>query len=209
MLAAEAPDKAMLAGLHPFASFVGSWKGTGSSEKSSGWKEKADCTWGFREKDGRPSIDFVVEGSQIIKAGRLTYDPATESFKFACKNRKDERMDFAGKAAGGTLKLDRSDADATDHLDRLELKLQRGGDKLIFDFRKKRGKSSFEQYATSELFREGMPDSSAERFEKGPYCVVTGGPGRVSFDHNGRSVTVACEVCKEEFLAHPDRYPAK
>jgi hypothetical protein len=204
------PVKEQLAGLLPYANCVGAWSGSGSSEKSSGWKEKIDGRWGFREKDGRVSINFYIEGSKLIKVGLLSFDPEGAKFRFSAKNAKDETIRFEGKqAAEGHLRLERIDKEGEDHLDRLELKLLRGGDKLLFDFRRKKGKNSFEQFALVELFREGGLEASAEKFEKGPFCVVTGGPGRVTFEHQGKTVTVADENCKEEYVAHPERYAGK
>jgi len=202
------PQKDQLAGLLPFANAVGAWTGSGSSEKSSGWKEKIDVRWGFREKDGRVSINFYIEGSKLLKVGLLTFDGG--KFRFSAKNPKDETIRFEGKvAAEGNLRLDRIDKEGDDPLDRLELKLLRGGDKIVFDFRRKKGKSSFEQFAMVELFRDGGLDASAEKLEKGPFCIVTGGPGRVTFEHQGKTITVADENCKEEYVGHPERYAGK
>jgi len=205
--AAVPPNKEMIAGLRPFAKFVGSWKGDGASEKSTGWKEKAECNWGFRKRDGRASINVIVEGGKIFTEGVLSYDPSEKKYRFSARNKKDEVLRFEGKAVGETLRLDRLEQETTDHLDRLELKAPRAGDKLLFDFRRKRGRTSFESFVTIEFIRQGGEEASAEKFAKGPFCVVTGGPGRVKFMHGGKELHAADEVCREEFLAHPERYP--
>jgi hypothetical protein len=202
-----APSKEQIAGLLPFAKFVGAWKGTGTSETTRDWKEKLDCTWGFRKRDGRASLNFVADKGQLFTEGVLSFDPAEKKYRFSARNKKEEVLRFEGKPVGDGLRLDRVDEGATDHLDRLELKAPRGGDKLLFDFRRKRGTSSHDAFATVELFRQGGEEASAEKFAKGPYCVVTGGPGRVEFTHNRKTLHAADEVCKEEFLAHPERYP--
>ncbi len=206
---AEPPNPAQLEALRPFANAVGAWEGDGQSEQDAGWKAKATATWGFREADGRVSLDFVVEG-KLLKAARLTWQPDTKKFRFACKDAADKKLEFLGEAVdAATIRLDRTDEGATDKLDRLELKILRGGDKLSLDFRRKLGRTSFQQQASVTFFRTGGEEASAEKLAAGPFCVVTGGPGRVSFDHQGRSVLVADAICKEEFLAHPERYPAK
>lgn len=202
-----APNKEQIAGLRPYAKFVGSWQGTGTSEKTRDWKEKSDVTWGFRKRDGRASINFIVDKGQLFSEGVLSYDPAEKKYRFSARNKKDEVLRFEGKPVGDGLRLDRIDEGATDHLDRLELKAPRAGDKLLFDFRKKRGTTSHESFASIEFIRQGGEEASAEKFTKGPFCVVTGGPGRVEFTHNGKTLNAADEVCKEEFLAHPERYP--
>jgi hypothetical protein len=203
----NAPNKEQIAGLRPYAKFVGRWEGTGTSEKSRDWKEKVDVTWSFRGRDGRASLAFVVDKGQLFTEGVLSFDPAEKKYRFSARNKKEEVLRFEGKPAGDGLRLDRIDEAASDHLDRLELKAPRGGDKLLFDFRKKRGTTSFETFASIELIRQGGEEASAEKFTKGPFCVVTGGPGRLEFTHNGKTLHAADEVCKEEFLAHPERYP--
>jgi hypothetical protein len=202
------PSKEQIAGLRPFAKFVGNWKGAGTGETTRDWKEKLDCTWGFRKRDGRASLNFVSDGGKLFTEGVLSFDPAEKKYRFSARNKKDEVLRFEGKPVGDVgLRLDRVDEGATDHLDRLELKAPRGGDKLLFDFRKKRGTSSYDQFAIIEFFRTGGEEASAEKFTKGPFCVVTGGPGRIEFTHNGKTLHAADEACKEEFLAHPERYP--
>jgi len=210
-----APSKEQIAALKPFAKFVGSWQGTGTSETQRDWKEKLECSWGFRKRDGRASLNFVLEGSKrvneggkLFNEGVLSFDPAEKKYRFAARTTKDEVLRFEGKPISDAgLRLERVDEGATDHLDRLELKVLRGGDKILFDFRRKRGTSSFDAFATIEFFRTGGEEASAEKFAKGPFCVVTGGPGRVEFTWNGKTLHAADEACKEEFLAHPERYP--
>jgi len=202
------PSKEQIAGLRAFAKFVGSWQGSGTSETSRDWKEKLECTWGFRKKDGRASLNFVVEGGKLFSEGVLSFDPAEKKYRFAARTKKDEVLRFEGKPLSDAgLRLVRVDEGTTDHLDRLELKALRGGDKILFDFRRKRGTSSFDAFATVEFFRAGGEEASAEKYAKGPFCVVTGGPGRVEFTHNDKTLHAADEACKEEFLAHPERYP--
>src|SRR5262245_30844184 len=99
------PNKEMIAGLKPFATFVGSWKGDGASEKSAGWKEKADCSWGFRKRDGRASINFVVDGGRVFTEGVLSFDPAEKKYRFSARNKKDEVLRFEGKPVGEMLRL--------------------------------------------------------------------------------------------------------
>lgn len=207
----EPPNKKMLDGLRPLHQAVGSWKGTGSTDRVLPWQQKLECTWGFRAKDGRVSLNFFAGAGKLLRRGLLTFSPDDGTFRLTIENPKKEVLRFEGKLqeSATSLRLDRKDADAKDGLDRVEFKVVRAGDKLLFDFRKKRGKSAFENVATIELFREGGDDASAEKFKEGPYCIVTGGAGRVKFTHDNRTFHVACEACKEEFLAHPERYRGK
>ena len=209
LVGAEPPSAEQIAALRPYAPMVGGWEGDGQSEQDAGWKAKATGTWGFRETDGRASLDFVAEG-KLLKVGKLSWQPADKKFRFACKNPADKKLEFVGVAVdAATIRLDRIDEGVNDQLDRLEIKILRGGDKLMFDFRRKLGRASFQPQASITLFRTGGDEASAEKAAANPPCVVTGGPGRLTVAHGARMVSVADALCKEEFLAHPERYPDK
>lgn len=199
------PNRAMLNALRPLDGFIGIWKGTGTSQRSAGWTESITVNWGFREKDGRVSINFVVDGGQLFEAAVLTFDPDAKLYRFIARPKKGDAMRFEGKPFGRqTLRLERADKDAKDNLDRLDLKLVRSGAKLVYAFSERKGATkSFEQFAQVDHFLEGP---TAEEFKSAPKCIVTGGAGRIAVEHAGRTVHVACEGCKEEFLSHPDRY---
>src|SRR6476619_353906 len=111
-----APNKEQIAGLRPYAKFVGAWQGTGTSEKTRDWKEKADVAWGFRKRDGRASINFVVDKGQLFTEGVLSFDPTEKKFRFSARNKKDEVLRFEGKPHGDGWRLDRIDEGSADHL---------------------------------------------------------------------------------------------
>lgn len=195
-----------LEALRPLHGVVGSWQGEGSSAKSSGWREKMDVLWGYREKDGRVSIEFHPAGNPIFTRGLLTYDAEKEEYQFLAVAKGDAVLRFRGKPAGAqTIRLDRAE-EASDKLDRVEIKLLREGDKMLFTFSSKKGKTSFEQYAQTDLYRT---DDPLDSFKNGPRCVVTGGAGRVEVDVNGEKFHVACENTKQLLLADPDRFAKK
>ena len=105
-----APNKEQIAGLRPYAKFVGSWHGTGTSEKTRDWKEKSDVTWGFRKRDGRASLNFIVDKGQLFTEGVLSFDPAEKKYRFSARNKKDEVLRFEGKPSGDVgLRLERVD----------------------------------------------------------------------------------------------------
>jgi len=108
----------MLEALRPLDTLIGTWKGTGTSLKSSGWDETIECTWGFREEDGRVSINFYIAGGELLEVGLLSYDPRSQLYKFVGRDKKGSRLHFEGKLAGTqTLRLPRTDKDAKDGRD--------------------------------------------------------------------------------------------
>ena len=195
---------AMLKALQPLHGLVGTWQGEGASMRSSGWQEEVDVLWGFRERDGRVSLNFYFEGGELLDVGLLTYGPATKKYTFVAKTAKGAIIRFVGEPDGSSsLRLVR-DEKTSDKLDRLDIRLLRGGDKMLLRFGTQKGRSSFyDNFAQIELFRQGVP---LVEFADGPHCVVTGGAGRVAVEHDGKSYPVACGNTKEFFLAHPDLF---
>ncbi|MGL5095649.1 MAG: hypothetical protein ACRDD1_08680, partial [Planctomycetia bacterium] len=164
------PNEAALKALRPFDGMVGAWRGEGESRTSSGWNETLVSTWGFRERDGRVSLNFTPAKSDLIALGVLSVDPETGVFKFVFQDAKENVRRFEGKPSGAlTLKLPRVDENPTDGFDRCEVKLLRGGDKMIFTFGKKRGSTNYETIGEIQYFRTDAP---YEEFKAGPKCVV-------------------------------------
>lgn len=200
---AEVPNAKMIEMLRPFDGFVGIWKGSGVNPKSSGWNETLEGTWGFRERDGRASLNLYVDGGLMLKQALLTFDPVSEQYRLVIVTPKDKLLRFQGEVTGEQfLTLDRVD-EAGDELDRIELKMVRGGHKMIYTFKKKVGSSYYETNGNVELFRESP---AQELFEANPRCIVTGGFGRIPVPYKGKTVFVACLATKEEFERRPDHY---
>ncbi|QDU64167.1 hypothetical protein Pan216_50560 [Planctomycetes bacterium Pan216] len=203
------PNKSQLAALKPFGSFTGVWKGEGAGVDISAWQEKVQCVWGYRESDGRVSINFHVEGGAILKVALLTYDAEKKLYRFIGKTTKDKVIHFEGTKSGSeSLTLDRVGDDigergAADKLDRLELKSVRLGDKVLLTFGRRKGRTLYEQYAQIELFREGPPMTE---LLAGTRCVVTEGPGLIAVSHGGKNYLVVDEPTKKVFLAHPNHF---
>jgi YHS domain-containing protein len=203
-VSAAEPNAQMLAALRPLDGLIGTWKGAGTSTKSAGWNETASVNWGFRDTDGRVSINLVIEGGEFLEAGVLTFSPQAKVYRFITQDKKGRRLYFEGKPVGKqSLRLDRTDKDVGDSLDRLDLKLVRSGSKLVYAFSQKVGRTAYQQVAQVELFLEGP---TVEDLKNAPRCVVTGTTGRLAVEYQGKTFHVACEACKRELLDHPERY---
>lgn len=200
----EAPDLRRIEAIAKFDLAVGRWECSGISNTSSGWNERIECLWGFRESDGRPSLDFFFDDGRHFERGLLTYDLERELYRFVAEDRSQRVLHFEGTAEENTLRLDRVEQERdADGLDRLEIKLARGGKKLLYELETRKGRSYFESVARVEGFREG-PNLATLR--KNPRCVVTGGLGRIERKLGDHTFFVACPGCHDEFLTRPNRY---
>lgn len=195
-------NRAALEALKPFAAAVGAWSATIDAGKATPSKSKLECTWGFRESDGRVSLNFYFDGDAPFEAGLLTVDAKSKEFTFLAKDKLGKRLAFRGPLRDPSkpvLQLARESETESDGIDRLELTLAKGGDKILLTFAKRVSRSSYKSSVSVEAFREGTPHRD---FENGPFCVVTGGPGRVAFMANGGTHYAACQATKE--LAQKD-----
>lgn len=142
----------------------------------------------------------------MLDVGLLTYFPDGQRYRFIGRTPKKEVLRFEGElTAELTLTLDRVEK-SNDKLDRIELKMVRGGQKLIYTFKEQIGTRYYENFANIEHFREGHP---LEDFEPNPRCVVTGGLGRIPVEVQGQKLFTACPASRKELLDHPDRYITK
>lgn len=211
----ESQDKVMDA-LKSIQQVVGDWEGSGTSDKSKGWDEKINCTWKFA-KGGRVSLYFTfanIEGKdssgRIIDEAMITYDPEQEQYVLAAyKANKNDVIQFAGKAkTPNNLVLDRVNAAEQDDLDRLDIKILNDGDRLVYTFQRRVGRSKvYRQHAMVMLNRKGA--SLAASAKSGPECIVTGGAGTMTVSYKGQTYYVCCSGCRATFLDDPEKFIAK
>ena len=74
------------AALAPFEHVVGAWKGVGipATNKLRGWPERHLWAWAFA--DGKPvALAVELQDSKILKAGRLSHDPAAGRYRQALR----------------------------------------------------------------------------------------------------------------------------
>jgi YHS domain-containing protein len=206
---------AVMDALKSIQAIVGEWEGSGNSDKSKGWDEAINCSWKFAEK-GRVSLYFTFTDKKDAKtAGRLideamiTYDPAKKQYKFlAYKAGEEDVVEFVGEAKSETnLLLDRVKP-AGDNLDRLDIKLLNDGDRLVYTFQRRIGRSSvYRPFAMVGLNRKGV--SLAASADSGPKCIVTGGAGTMTVSYKGQTYYVCCSGCRATFLDDPEKFIAK
>ena len=222
VLAAEIkePDERVVNALKDVQVLVGTWEGSGRSDKSGGWDEEVDCGWKFNTEKGRASLYFTFEDpknkrrtDRILDEAMITYDPEADEYvlKAYLNAPGDKLVEFRGKPKSDTnLVLDRvgiGKKPADDYLDQLDIKVLNDGDRLVYVFKRRFGRSAYRGFATVGLDRQGA--SLAGAAASGPLCPVTGGKGTIPVSHNGVTYYVCCTGCKAMFEADPERYVAK
>lgn len=205
-----------LAGLQQIQELVGEWEGSGTSDQSKGWDEKVGCQWKFGG-NSEPSIVLEVAADEnkpdarVLEKGVLTFDPENEIFRFTASIPGEKAtLRFEGKKkTASNLVLDRVEkGNAKDLLDRMDVKIINEGDRLVYTFHKRIGKSMrYKQWAQIGLDRQGT--SLAGAGASGPKCIVTGGAGTIAVSHEGKTYFVCCTGCREVFLETPEKYVAK
>lgn len=209
--------------LQSIQEIVGEWGGSGKFEGGSGaniqgWDEKVACTWKFN-KSGKVSLYLTFADKddkskgRLLDEGMITFDPEKKTYLFRAYKTggsDDALVQFEGKPKTKTnIVFDRIEkGDADDQLDRFDLKILNDGDRLVYAFQKRLGKSKvYRPFAQMALDRTGT--SLAGGAAKGPKCIVTGGAGLMTVSHDGKTVYVCCTGCRDAFLANPAKYLAK
>ncbi|MFO0947687.1 MAG: hypothetical protein U1D30_17485 [Planctomycetota bacterium] len=209
-------SEAVLEGLQKVQDLVGDWEGSGASDQNKGWDEKLGCQWAFG-KETAPALVLAFASvedkpdGRVIEKGNLTYDPKKKLYRLTASVPGEKgTLQFEGKPkTTSNLVLDRiHKGTAKDTLDRVDLKIINDGDRLVYTFHKRIGKSMrYKQWAQVGLDRQGT--SLAGAGAGGPKCIVTGGAGTIAVTHEGKTYFVCCTGCREVFLEAPEKYIAK
>lgn len=196
---------------------VGSWHGSGKSDKSKGWDEAVECAWKFK-RDGKCGLYLKLKDGKAKSVGRvfdemsIVYNADAKCFVLKANVAGDDAaptLQFHGKLASPTnIVFDRVDkGDAADAFDRLDFKLLNEGDRLVYSVARRIGQTKrYRQYAQVAFDREGASLAAAANK---PKCVVTGGAATMSVSYNGQSYPVCCTGCREMFLENPEKFIAK
>jgi len=180
--------------------FIGGWKGNGTfadRSKTDIWKESADWSWRFKDKDVWLTLD--MKDSKFYKTGEMRYLPAKGKYEFTLTDKKDKKEVYTGELKKGALFLERVDADKDTH--QLKMNTAGGGVRLILAYAvKPDGRTAFNQKWSIGYTKEGESfGTSAKKTE----CCVTGGLGTMAVTYNGATYYVCCSGCRDAFNENP------
>lgn len=189
--------------LGEFNSLVGKWRGTGQPRRGSNqgaWREDAEWIWDFA--DHGIAVRYDVKDGQLMKTGRLTYDPEAKKYHLSLTAADDSKRTYTGAMEEGKLTLV-SEPDAAKEVHRLTVtKLNEKRTLALFE---KRGENqtSFNRVAEVGYTREGT--KLAKAGTSGPECIVTGGEGTMPVSYKGKTYYVCCTGCKQAFEEDPEK----
>jgi len=189
--------------LQEIQSYVGSWKGSGSSEKDKTaiWKETANWGWRFKGKEVFFAAD--MPDSKFFKKGELRYIPAKMIFQLAVTDLKDKKLLFEGKLKKNKLTLERLD-EGTKETHQVTINTAGDGDRLIVRFLvKPENRTLFNLTNGIDYTREGVTFAAAGN--KKAECVVTGGLGTMTVSFKGTTYYVCCSGCRDAFNENPEK----
>lgn len=183
--------------------YIGSWKGSGTSEKNKSdiWKETAN--WGWRFKDKQAFFAADMPDSKFYKKGELRYEPAKKAYTLTVIDLKDKKQVYEGTLKKGKLTLERLDPD-TKETQQVQINTAADGDRLIVNFATKpENRTLFNKTFQVAYTREGV--SFAAAGAKKNECVVTGGLGTMAVSYKGVTYYVCCTGCRDAFNENPEK----
>jgi hypothetical protein len=203
VIASAAKNKAALQELQ---SFVGSWKGSGSTKLTPGpkdkfWEEKISWGWKFKGDDCWMTVSF--NGGKFMDKAELRYLADKKKFQLTGTTPDGKKLTFDGKMDDDKLVLERTDPDTKD-IQRVRINTAAEGIRLIYIVeRKTKGSSLWRSEFASQQTKEG---ESLAKTEKGPECVVSGGRGTSTVSYNGETFYICCSGCADAFKENPKKY---
>jgi hypothetical protein len=192
--------------LQELQEFVGSWKGSGTSErdKAAIWKENVSWSWKFKGADSWLMVQF--KDGKTYKDGELRYLTDKKLYQLTLTDKADKSQVFLGTLKKTSLTLERRDPEAKE-LQQLKINSASGGDRLIITYSvKPENRTVFNQEWQIGMTREGVSLASGK---KGPECIITGGLGTMTVSYKGATYYVCCTGCRDAFNENPQKYIAE
>jgi hypothetical protein len=197
------PAKAKKA-LQDVGDFVGEWKGNAEAKaggKNTLWKENYSWSWKFKDADAWLALKF--DGGKHFKSGELRYVPDKKIYRLTATDAADKEQVFEGELKKGRLELTRTDAKSGD-VHKLTLNTAAEGVRFVLAYEVQTGgKGLYSTVYKSAANKEG--ESLAGGGKKAE-CIVTGGLGTIPVTYMGKTYTVCCGGCRDEFNENPKKY---
>jgi hypothetical protein len=192
--------------LQVFNDLIGSWRGTGipegtQQEKQRGfWIESISWEWQF--KKGDVALLATIDKGKYYTGAELRYLPDKDLYQLTVTTADKDTQTFTGKLEDKRLTLDRQD-DKKKENERLVISLLHANRYL---YRYETG--PFDRPLFKKIYQVGATKEGVD-FAGGdgqPECVVSGGLGKITVTHKGKTYYVCCSGCLAAFKDDPERY---
>jgi hypothetical protein len=186
--------------LQALQDYIGGWKGNGTSEKDKSeiWKENADWSWRFKDKDVYLAVR--IKDSKLFKSGEMRFLPDKQKYQLTLVDKKDKKQVYEGELKKGGLILEGQDAE-TKATNQLKMNTAGGGLRLILTLSTKpEGRTLFNKQFQVSYTKEGENFGAAAKKNE---CVVTGGLGTMAVTFMGQTYYVCCSGCRDAFNENP------
>lgn len=190
--------------LQVFNDLIGAWRGTATpvgtreEQQKNWWEEKMNWQWQFKGQDAWLKVDF--EKSKNFTSGELRYLADKDMFALTLRTPAKESLTYTGPFKDKVLTVDRQTGGQTH---RLVVTLLHDNRFLYRYEVRPAGKALFARQYSVGATREGVPFASGDGK---PVCIVSGGLGTMAVAHNGKTYSVCCSGCRDEFRENPEKY---
>jgi hypothetical protein len=202
-LPAEEPSSSKEA-LQAFNDFIGSWDGSGATQRSrkESWSETVSWSWRFKGDDAW--LTMRVKGGKLFESAELRFLPEKKRYQLTALDPKGKKLVFEGnRTTNGILTLERLDP-AKRETQRLMMNMAGDGARFVYRYaHKPEGRSQFDRDFQVSFSKEG--ESLAAKAKK-VECVVSGGLGTIPVSYKGVTYYVCCTGCRDAFNENPEKY---
>jgi YHS domain-containing protein len=196
--------------LKPLSILVGSWKGTGTPEgtpderQKGHWVETVTWEWQFKGDDAWLTVAF--EKGKHFARGELRHAAATDKLELKITTVAKETLTYVGNLNGKQLVFERTPPEAN-LVERLTFSLLHEN-RITYrlETRPEKGTSLTRKYLVG-MTKEGVAFADVGKPER--ECIVSGGTGRMTVTHEGKTYYVCCTGCRDEFKENPAKYVAE
>jgi hypothetical protein len=192
--------------LQAFNDLVGTWRGTGMPEgtqleKQRGfWIESISWEWQFKKDD--VALRAVIDKGKYYTGAELRYLPDKDLYQLTVQTTDKDTQVFTGKLSDKRLTLERQDEKKKEN-ERLVLSLLHAN-RYLYGYET----GPLDRPVFKKLYQVGVTKEGVEFAgdEGKPECVVSGGLGKMTVMHKGKTYYVCCGGCLAAFKDDPEKY---
>ncbi|MBX3438920.1 MAG: YHS domain-containing protein [Planctomycetaceae bacterium] len=188
-------------GLEKFNGLIGEWRGVGQPQRGSNrgaWQQNSEWVWNF--DDGGVAIDYRVTDGQLVRSGRLTFDPESGLYQFVVQDPQGVERTYLGRLADDKLTVE-AEPDAEGVIHRVTVTLLNDKRTLVLHEKRDAVQPRFSRVAEIGYTRAGVRLANPGSGQ--PECIVTGGAGTIQVSYEGKTYYVCCSGCKQAFDDDP------